>query len=175
MRVLLLLLILVLSSCKAKKDNAESTQIPPPIVSCPEGGDCIFEVLQNSQLNLKRDDFGKLYPEITDGDKMVLRYEFKKDPIPDAEDSSHSELLFLELSEDTELIALEDENLQQVKMTYGRICFCRDAMGYFPVKKGHLFLSRSEKSLMLKVDFKVDKVPQILKEIEESLDFYPKN
>ena len=133
------------------------------------------EVLQNSKLDLRRDAFGKLYPDITEGDKLVLRFEFKKDQLPDSLDSSHSEYLFLELEKGQKLISLKDEQLQKVKMTYGRICYCKGATGYYPVKKGHLFVSGSEQSLMIKTEFKVNKVPQILTEIEETIDYYPKN
>lgn len=170
-----MLLFLLLASCTAKKDSAESVQIPPPEVSCPEGGDCVFEVLQNSELTLKRDEFGKLYPEISEGDHLVLRYEFKKQPIADAQDSHYSELLFLELKEGMELVSLKDQELQQVKMTFARLCYCKDAVGYFPVKKGHLLISRSEGSLMIKAGFRVGKVPQILTEIEETLDYHPRH
>ena len=175
MRVLLLLVLAFLTSCTSQKDSAESVEILPPAVSCPEGGDCVFEVIQNSRLELKRDSFGKLYPQISKGDKTVLRYEYKKDTIPDTQDGYHSEIIFLELHQKMDLISLKDEELQQVKMTFGRLCYCKDAAGYFPVTRGHLFISRSEKSLLIKTKFKVGKVPQILTEIEETLDYYPKN
>ena len=175
MRVPILLTLVLLLSCGPKKGMTESDQMPPPEINCPEGGDCIFEVLQNSQLELRRDAFGKLFPEVIDGKNLVLRFEFKKDQLPETRDSSYSEFLFLELEEQQTLISLKDEELQKVKMTFGRICYCKGSTGYFPVKKGHLLISRSEGSIMIKTGFRVGKVPQILTEIEETIDFYPKN
>ena len=168
------LLLLLFSSCAATKKNEGQQQIPPPNINCPEGGDCTFEVLQNSTLVLKTDGIGMLYPEIEKGDKVVLRYHYKKDTDPELMDSSYSEYVYMEIDPGRVELSLRDEQLQKVKMTFGRICYCKGEMGYFPVRKGQLFVYQNNGKLQVRSSFKVAKVPQIIEEINEELSYYPK-
>ena len=143
-------------------------------MNCPEGGDCSFEVLQHSTLTLKRDEIGMLYPEIAEGDGVVLRFHFKKDTDPNDLDSSYSEYLLMEIDSGLVELGLRDKELQKVKMTFGRICYCKGEMGYFPVRQGQLFVYQKDGRLQVRTSFKVSKVPQIVKEIDEDLTYYPK-
>ena len=67
-------LFLILSCSATKEQNDERVSLPPPHINCPEDGDCSFEVLKNSSLNFAYDTTGKLYPEITEGEKIVIKY-----------------------------------------------------------------------------------------------------
>ena len=89
---------LFFASCGVQKDQKDGEQnlIPPPHINCPEGGDCTFEVIKNASLNLKTDGIGKLYPEITEGDKVVIKYHYEKDEIKDVMDAGLSEYVYLE-------------------------------------------------------------------------------
>jgi hypothetical protein len=167
-------LFAVLTSCASTKKNADRQEIPPPHVNCPEGGDCTFEVLQNSKLVLDRDEFGKLYPEISEGDKVVLRYHYKKDSDPSVMDSGYSEYVLMEIDSGRVELSLRDEQMQKVKMTFGRICYCKGQMGYFPVRRGQIFIYQNNGKLQLRTNFKVPKIPQIVEEINEELTYYPK-
>lgn len=168
------MLLILLAGCGQARRGADSQQIPPPRVNCPEGGDCSFEVLQHSTLTLKRDEIGMLYPEIAEGDGVVLRFHFKKDTDPNDLDSSYSEYLLMEIDSGLVELGLRDKELQKVKMTFGRICYCKGEMGYFPVRQGQLFVYQKDGRLQVRTSFKVSKVPQIVKEIDEDLTYYPK-
>ena len=170
LRVIMFFVIIV--GCSSSREQANQDKIPPPRVNCPEGGDCTFEVLQKSTLSLKTDPTGAAYPEIEPGDNVVVRYHFKKDPEPDVMDSSHSEYLYFEISPGRVEISLKDADLQKVKMIYGRICFCKGETGYFPVRKGNLFVYQNEGDLLVRGSFSVKKVPQTITEIEERLTYY---
>jgi hypothetical protein len=159
--------------CSSSKEQTSTNQIPPPKVNCPEGGDCTFEVLQNSTLSLKTDATGATYPEIETGENVVIRYHYKKDAQPDVMDSNHSEYLYLEINPGRVEISLKDSELQKVKMIYGRICFCKGESGYFPVRKGNLFVYQNEGDLLVRGSFNISKVPQTIKEIDERLTYYP--
>ena len=134
-------LFFALMSCDAQKNQGEREQdlIPPPHINCPKEGNCTFEVLKNSSLNLKTDSTGKLYPEITEGDKLVIKYHYKKIVDENIMDAGLSEYLYLEFDPADRQIILKDKELQKVKMVYGRVCYCSD-MGYYRVKEGNLFL-----------------------------------
>ncbi|MCK5638937.1 MAG: hypothetical protein KAH67_09505, partial [Flavobacteriaceae bacterium] len=137
----------------------------------PEGGDCVFEVLKNSSLQIKIDDFGKIYPEIIPGNKLVIKYHYKRDEVENAMDSNYSEYVYFEIDPNEKQIILKDKDLQKVKMLFGRICFCRDDGGYFKVTNGDLFLFNSNNNLQLNLKFKMKKVPQIIKEVNENIKY----
>lgn len=162
---------MLISSCHSNKKASSASRQFAPEINCPEGGNCIFEVLSDSKLEIKKDEFGNLYPEILKGEKLVIKFHFQKNPNPDAVDSSYSEFLYLELDKMEKQLTLKDRDLQKVKMLFGRICFCRDSMGYFKVEKGQLFIFNQNNKLTLNLSFKVDEVPQIITEISEKLSY----
>ncbi len=168
------MLFLLIVGCASSKEQKDPNTIPPPRVNCPEGGDCSFEVLQNSSFAVKTDKTGATYVEIEEGDKVVIRYQYEKDPVPDAMDSGYSEYLYFEIDPGRVELSLKDSDLQQVKMTFGRICYCKGAMGYFPVRKGNLLIYQNKGDLLVRTSFSVPKVPQITKEIDERLTYYPR-
>lgn len=166
-----ILIIFVLFSCQSsRKASSPSRQISPEI-NCPEGGNCSFEILKNSKLNINTDEFGKLYPEVVSGDQIVIKYHFKKNEIKNTADSNYSEYVYLEINEDQQQIILKDNELSNVKLIFGRICFCRDSMGYFKVTQGKLFLFNKNNKLTINLSFDVKNIPQITKEINESIIF----
>jgi len=162
-------------SCKTQQKLTQNIPSQFKNINCPEGGNCTFEVLKNSSLQIKTDEFGKLYPEIIPGDKLVIKYHFKKESEKGIADSNYSEYVYFEIDKKVKQIILNDKELQKVKMVFGRICFCRDAMGYFKVTEGSLFLFNTNGTLQLKTKFKVNKVPQIVTEINENIKVGSKN
>ena len=164
-------LLLVLFGCGARKNQPAKPVMPVPHVNCPEGGDCTFEVLRDTELEIKYDALGDMNPKIVPGTKIVVRYHFKKDEVPGTADSSHSEYLLLEFNPSDRQLNLRDKELQQVKMVYGRICFCRGSMGYFPVTDGNLFLLQNDGELQIRAAFHVNKIPQLIEEIDEKIRF----
>ncbi len=169
----LILFFVIVVGCSSSREQASKDKIPPPKVNCPEGGDCTFEVLQKSTLTLRTDPTGASYPEIGPGENVVVRYQFKKDTEPDVLDSSHSEYLYFEIGPGRVEISLQDEELQKVKMIFGRVCFCKGETGYFPVRKGNLFVYQNKGDLLVRASFDIKKIPQTIKEIDERLTYYP--
>jgi len=169
--IAIILSFLFFASCGVQKDPKDGENlIPPPHINCPEGGDCTFEVIKNASLNLKTDGIGKLYPEITEGDKVVIKYHYEKDEIKDVMDAGLSEYVYLEFDPKARQIILKDKELQKVKMVYGRICRCSD-MGYYRVKQGNLFLFNSYGNLQIRSSFKVNKINQVISEIDENINY----
>ena len=173
MRLFLCSLLFLFLSCSVTKEqkNDERVSLPPPDINCPEDGDCSFEVLKNSTLNLAYDSTGKLYPEITEGAKIVVKYHYKRKTIENVMDSSYSEYVYFEFDPNDRQIILKDKDLQKVKMIFGRICYCKGSMGYFPIREGNLFLFNSDGNLHVRTSFKMNKVPQIIDEINENIKF----
>ena len=172
--ILLQLLILVsITACSSSKteQNDKRVSLPPPHINCPEDGDCSFEILKNSILEIKYDSQGKMYPDIKKGNKVVIKYHYKKKTEKDVMDNSYSEYVYLEFDPDEKQVVLKDKELGKVKMIFGRICYCKGSMGYFPVKEGSLVLFNLGNSLQIRTSFKVNKVPQIIQQIDENIKY----
>lgn len=165
--------LMVFLSCTATKETGKDQKVslPPPHINCPEGGDCSFEIMKNSVLELKYSNIGDLYPEVVKGDKIVVKFHYQKDPVKDVMDSSYSEYVYFEFDPDESQMILKDKELQKVKMVFGRICYCKGAMGYFPVRQGNLFMFNSKGNFQLRTSFKVNKVPQIVEQIDENINY----
>ena len=111
---------MIFSSCGTQKEqsNEQRVSLPPPIINCPEDGDCSFEVFKNSNLNLAYGSDGKLYPEVTEGEKIVIKYHYKRKTIENTMDSNYSEYVYFEFDPNVKQIILKDTELQNVKMTF---------------------------------------------------------
>lgn len=78
MKKLLPLLLLILVSCKTTKNATSHFVVSEAIlinaINCPENGTCTIELLPNSSLEFKKDEFGNTYPVITEGNKIIFKY-----------------------------------------------------------------------------------------------------
>ena len=158
--------------CKTNQDVSQESGSHLKEISCPENGNCTFEVLQNSILNIKTDEFGKLYPEVLPGDKVVIKFHYKKKELKKAVDGSYSEFIYLEVSKNEKQLILKDRDLQKAKLLFGRICFCGKNGGYYRVTQGNLYLFNSNGMLKMDLTFNVNKVPQIISKLEENISYY---
>jgi hypothetical protein len=173
--LLFFIILLPFWSCKNSKITTEKENISSDMVynipACPDEGNCSIEVLQHRSLSIKTDHTGKTYPEIQKGDNIVIKYQYKRNPLENTADSNYSEIIYFELSNKKLNLNLQDENLQQVKLLYGRLCFCRGATGYFKVKRGNLNIQfPDDKHLKILLNFKMKKIPQIIDQIDETID-----
>ncbi len=172
MKYLYIIFILFLFlGCKTNKNTSEESGAYLKEISCPDSGNCEFEVLRNSNLNIRTDEFGKLYPEVIPGNKVVIKFHYKKIVPENVMDANYSEFVYLEVNEYEPQLMLKDNELQKVKMLFGRICFCRDAMGYFKVNEGILYLFNVNGNLNIDLTFKVNKVPQIITKVTETIKY----
>lgn len=172
MRTLMIIGLLFLISCKTAQKAVSQENINNPVSiqtdNCPENGTCTLELIPNKTINFKTDEFGNLYPVITDGDKLILKYTFKKNPIENTADSDYTELIYAELQNPISEINLENIQLQTIKLHYGRLCYCKGESGYFPINNGVFKLSKErENSIKIDFIFAVKKIPQITTEIHE--------
>ncbi len=172
MKYLYIIFVLFLSlGCKTNKNTTEESGSYLKEISCPDSGNCEFKVLRNSFLNIKTDEFGKLYPEVIPGNKVVIKFHYKKIVPEKTLDGSYSEFVYLEVNEYEPQLILKDKELQKVKMLFGRICRCSSHMGYFRVTKGSLHLFNGNGMLNMSLTFDVEKVPQIISKVNESIKY----
>lgn len=174
MKKLLPLLVLIIVSCKSTKNTTSTFVVNEAFlintVNCPENGICTIELLPNTSLEFKTDEFGNIYPVIAEGNKTIFKYIYTRNPVPNTQDSNYSELVFAEFDSTISEIELTDEALQNIKLHFGRLCFCKGETGYYPIKNGKFIISKSsKKSFKIDFNFKIKEVPQIISEINETV------
>jgi len=167
-----LILLSVFFGCKTKQGITKNVPAYIQNIACPDDGICTFEVIKDSSLEIKSDEFGSLYPEIIPGNKLIVKYEYKRIEIENTADSSYSEFIYFELDSIEEHFILKDNDLQKVKLLYGRICFCRGSSGYFKITEGTLFIDKHSNTLDVDLQFKTPKgIPQINSHIKEKITY----
>jgi hypothetical protein len=174
MKNLLPLLFLITLSCKSTKNMMADFVVNKTIlvntINCPENGNCTIELLPNTSLEFKKDEFGSLYPVISEGNKTIFKFIYTRKPIPNTQDSNYTELVFAELDSVISPKTFTNETLQNAKLHFGRLCYCKGETGYYPIKKGEFNITKSSKNTF-KIDFnfKVNEVPQIISAINETV------
>lgn len=173
MKKLLIICVVVLVSCKTSKAVESVIPASETILvqseNCPENGSCVLELIPNKSIAFKKDEFGNLYPVISEGTKTLFKYTFTKNPISETEDSNYTEIVYaeLDLNKDAQF---QNETLKDIKMHYGRLCFCKGESGYFPINRGIFNLTKMEGDLVkIDVDFVMKKIPQLVSQIHETV------
>ena len=155
-------------SCNAKKEVKEKNGVVKTEIPCPKDGICTFEVMQNKSLNILQDEIKAFYPQISDGNKIILKFQYKRNEIPNTADGGYTELIYVELDANNLEIDLENSQLQEVKLLFARLCFCRGQTGYYKVKKGILSIKKEKDTYFFNLNFTVPQVPQITTSINQS-------
>jgi hypothetical protein len=138
------------------------------VANCPENGECSFDVLHHSSINVLNDEFGNSYSEFQESDAIVLKFEYKRNEIPNTADSGYREEIYIELNPENLEIDLKNQELQMVKLHFGRFCFCKGQTGLYKISKGRLTIKKtSVNRYLLNLEFKTDEVPQVISKIIE--------
>lgn len=138
--------------------------------SCPKDGTCSFELIPKKSIIFKSDEFGNVYPEISEGNKTLLKYSYNNNPPKNTQDGHYSEIIYAELDSTITKTNLKNEDLKKVKLHFGRLCFCKGQTGYYPIKKGEFIIKKSSKdSINISIKFEQDEVPQIISTINETI------
>lgn len=168
MNKLLLLLALILVSCNAQKVTPYETVSFAG--NCPAGGTCNVKIFKGKTLNVKSDEWGKAYYTMDDqADKNVIQFNYNKTVKGNVQDAGYREEIVFELDKSIGNLTLADQSLDDVKMLFGRFCFCKGQTGYYKVSKGHLVIAAAKHEKTVTLDFKSEEVPQIISGILISL------
>lgn len=172
MKKLFLLPLLVCFSCNCTKVTTSASLEPVQSkieTACPEDGTCTLELLKNKQIVVVKDGIGTMSYELQDSPTTsVIYYQYKRNTDPNLQDANHREEIVFEIENASSTLDLTNSGLQQVKMLYGRHCFCRGQAGYFRVVEGALHLDNSNGALSFVLDYKIKEVPQTLSQLKGS-------
>ncbi|MDT0557930.1 hypothetical protein RM697_04690 [Ichthyenterobacterium sp. W332] len=171
MKYLLLILPFTIAlSCNSVKKNMNSKDsITKIVTTCPEDGICSFKTTSNKSFKILKDEFNSTYPSIKDGDNLLLEFQYERNKIPNVADSGYIEQVFIELNTNDIPENLVDENLQNVKLSFARLCFCRGQTGYYKITEGNLNIEKiNDKIFNLNLEFTCNEVPQVITKINET-------
>lgn len=174
MKKIFVLFSFLLIACNTTKSTTSNSILNSAVISetlnCPENGTCTIELIPNKNLEFKKDQFGNRYPIISDGDKTIFKFTFTKNPVKNTEDSSYTELIYAELNSSLNELSLVNEQLQTVKLHFGRLCFCKGETGYYTIKNGAFSLQKiASDSIKITIDFSIKEVPQLISKINETI------
>lgn len=160
-KIITLFLSILLLSCNTQKNV--STAMQKITSECPSDGTCEVEILKNKQLILLYDDLGGMYYDIKDQEgTTVIHYQYNKTTQANLQDGHYREDVIFEVKNSDITLNLIDTQLQQTKLIFGRHCFCKGETGYFKIENGKLNLSSKSNGLSFNLNFRNEKVPQII-------------
>lgn len=166
--LMVLFFSVVVLNCKPKQVTTSDNFQNLLTTNCPIDGTCTFEVLKDKSLNILKTDLEETYAEITDGQSHVLKFEYKRNEIANTVDGQYIEQIFIELNPNNLEVELKDSEFKKAKVMYARFCYCKGQTGYYSVSQGNLLIKKFEDNrYQLTLDFKQDKVPQIIRHIQE--------
>ncbi len=172
MKNLIYLTLFLLVGCKTTVTTTSQNMLQNTVtvtpVNCPENGACTLELIPNKTIEFKHDKFGNTYPVISEGTKTILKFTYTKNTPKGLQDSSYTEIIYAELENNLPELSLHNENLNNVKLHFGRLCYCKGETGYYQIKSGEFnFKKSNSNSIQLSLSFKVSMVPQIISKINE--------
>jgi len=167
--------IFMVNACKTQTETITTTerntmeQVDNKATGCPEEGTCNVVLHKNKKLNVKEDGTGAMYPEIVDGQNIVVVYTYMKEGPEGTVDGNYSETIHFEIPTTEENISKENAALNDVSILYGKHCFCKGEAGYYPINNGKLLVEKSNQALMFDLTFNVGKTSQVVSRITETV------
>lgn len=153
----LLAVTALMASCNTTKGVAGTNWLgkKTTIASvCPENGTCTATREFEKGLNLQ--GFQELYPQdIFNPETILVKYEFERKKSEDLyADDFYKEEVFMEIPAKAFKKQYKDTELEQVKLVYGKHCYCKGEAGYYKITEGTLKIHHSDKQTKVKLTFK---------------------
>jgi len=162
--------LLLLAGCKTKQTTLiTEKQEFEATTNCPEDGICSVELIPNSSLTVKSDEFGNTYTIIEKGEKTIFKFIFSRNVDKQYVDGHYIEEIYAEFDKELPDVILQDKNLSNVKLLFNRMCYCKGSAGFYHIEKGGLSFKKTKKNTFnFQLNFTMDKVPQVITSINET-------
>ena len=161
---------LLLAGCKSKQSLVTETQKFDATTNCPEDGVCSVELIPNSMLDVKKSSLGELYATVEQGENIVFKFTYKRNTLEGLQDAHYIEEVYAELDSNLTELNIKDNELQNVKFLYNRLCYCKGQTGFYKIEKGNFYIKKIEgKTYNIQFKTSVIEVPQIVTRINETL------
>lgn len=157
-KVLALLAMATLMSCASKPKGVETTNWLGKKVTLvsqnPEEGTHTAERKNHTSLSLQATN--SLHPvTMYDPEKMVIVYEYtKKSSAESHADDFYREEIYFEIPAEAFKKTYKDAALQDVKLIFGKHCYCKGEAGYYRITEGMLKVDHKEDNTCVSLTFK---------------------
>ncbi len=166
----LLMIIPLLSNCSKKTIHSMTENEIKNVGFSPDNGSSKYELIKNKSIEQKTDEFGRIYYELQDSmTKNVVVFVYNQNEVKGVQDGAYREEIVIEIDRNPADIDLEDNDLQQSKMLFGRFCYCKGQTGYYKIEKGNFEIISNGNQKMVSLDFEITAVPQIIKNLKFSM------
>lgn len=169
----LLALALFLASCSSTPKGTSVTnwlgKNVTLISAIPENGTATAERKPSTKISLEATS--ELYPVMMfDENKTVITFEYNRNSsnLPQADDFYREELM-MEIPSSAFKKTYKNEQLQDVKLIFGKHCYCKGEAGYYKISEGNLKINHTEKNTHVTVTFKAP-VSSELKTVEFTVE-----
>ncbi|MCH8535408.1 MAG: hypothetical protein LAT51_10100 [Flavobacteriaceae bacterium] len=157
-------LIVAFASCKSTKEIKENQMT---FEGCPEGGECEFEVIENTRVFMAGDDQMGYFPKLEDSKSVhTIKITYTKDTMENIMDDEYIEVFYFTIGNQENTIDLVDTDLQKADLIYGRICACRGQTGYEKINQGKLLVELKDQNQYIQLQAKPKKYPILMSEVE---------
>lgn len=161
--------ILIMGGCKTQSTlNQTSKSEPMTENKCPNEGKCTIVAHKDSNLVIKVDGIGQMYPEITDGENIVVQYTYLKEAPEGIADGNYSESIYFEIPKGTKRLEKEGAAITDVDLLYGRHFFSPES-GFMRVDSGKLSVVQKGNDLQIDLTFEIENVGQVISRIMETV------
>ena len=171
MKQTVLLLSFLSISCNCTKNQVHDVVVDKTQSTfCPSDGKCTTILIENKSLNIKMDETGASYYELTDNSKTsVIKFEYNKTVDTTLQDNSYREEVLFEIPNQFYKINLENNELESVKMLFGKHCFCRGQAGIYAVKKGKLNIIKEGINTSINLEIEISNIDHKIKKFSETI------
>lgn len=172
----IIILCFSLSACKSSKSIKTSDFTENYENTCPENGECNFILNQNKSLEiLTEETTGQTYTNISDGEDLLVTLGYSKVFKPDAPaseimDGNYSETIDFQIPSDIKSLHLKDKQLQDIKLLYGKHCYCGPEAGYRQIEKGEIKILKEKDILYINLSFEIEGTEVVRDHIMEIID-----
>lgn len=168
--ILFSFLLLNLSACKSQKviegvaQGKTEGKVTLKIDSIKSIAKKLF-LLKNKKLEISERNGSLMYAIVDSDNSNVVQFFYEKDTDKVAYDGGYREEVIFEIPNNSNDKNYADIQLQNTKMLFGRYCFCRGQTGLYKVNQGTLHVKSSKKEIHFQLQFKIEEVPQVTKEV----------
>ena len=107
---------------------------------------------------------------LTDNSKTsIIKFEYNKTVDTTLQDNSYREEVLFEIPNQFKEINKENNELESVKMIFGKHCFCRGQAGIYSIKKGKLNILKENNTTSFNLEFEIPNIDHKIKIISESI------
>lgn len=90
---------------------------------------------------------------------IVYKFDKKSSDLPQADDFYREEI-FLEIPSTNFKKTYKDQAIEEVKLIYGKHCYCKGLAGYYRIDNGVLTIKNSDKETEVEITFKEPKTEE---------------